>query len=189
MRHLPQLILIATTLASVWLLMQVVHECGHALAGWLTAGEVRRVLLHPLMISRTDLGVNPHPLFVCWAGPMFGSVVPVLVWLAAKSLRWSVTFWLCFFAGFCLIANGAYLAIGSFDRIGDAGDLLNHGSPIGLLWLFGLTTIPAGLRLWHGLGPHFGLGRNGRPVSWRSASLSAALLIAIIVVEVSFSPR
>ena len=103
--------------------------------------------------------------------------------------RWTVTFWLRFFAGFCLIANGAYLAVGSFDRIGDAGDLMTHGAPIWLLWLFGLTTIPAGLRLWHGLGPQFGLGQDGHPVSWRTATLNATHLIVIVTVEVWLSPR
>ena len=185
MRRLPQLVLIVTTLASAWLLMQVVHEWGHALAGWLTGGEVRRVILHPLAISRTDLGANPHPLLVCWAGPVFGVVVPLLIWLVARSLRWSVAFWLRFFAGFCLIANGAYLFVGSFDHIGDAGDLLTYGAPIWLLWLFGLTTIPTGLRLWHGLGPQFGLGPDGHRVSWRSASLSVTLVVTIVLVEIS----
>jgi hypothetical protein len=63
-----------------------------------------------------------------------------------------------FFAGFCLIANGAYIAAGSFQSIGDAGDLLHHGTPIWMLWLFGIVTIPAGLLMWNGLGKHFGLG-------------------------------
>ena len=34
-----------------------------------------------------------------------------------------------FFTGFCMIANGLYIAVGSFDRVGDAGDLLRHGAP------------------------------------------------------------
>ena len=67
-------------------------------------------------------------------------------------------FVLRFFAGFCLIANGAYLAIGSIDGIGDAGEMLRHGSAPGQLWLFGAITVPAGLWLWHRQGPCFGLG-------------------------------
>ena len=189
MRRLPQLLLLASTALLAWLGMQVIHECGHALFGWLTGGEVRRVILHPLAISRTDLDPNPHPLVVCWAGPVFGSVVPVLIWLIARAVKWVGEYWLRFFAGFCLIANGAYLAVGWFDRIGDAGDLLKHGSPIGLLWLFGAITIPAGLSLWHGLGSSFGLGPQAPLIRWRPTVAVIAALIVTIAVELSLSGR
>ena len=67
-------------------------------------------------------------------------------------------FVLRFFAGFCLVANGIYIGVGSFDRIGDCGDLLRHSAPIWHLWVFGALAAPAGLWLWHRQGPHFGLG-------------------------------
>ena len=187
--RLPQLILIATTAPLAWLMMQVVHECGHALFGWLTGGEVRQVVLHSLTISRTDLGANPHPLVVCWAGPVLGSIAPVLLWLVARATKWSGEFWLRFFAGYCLIANGSYLAIGSFDRIGDAGDLLKHGSPIWMLWLFGAVTITVGLRLWHGLGQSFGRGPQATPLRWPAALIVAGALIVTVTVEALLSGR
>lgn len=112
MHRLPQRILIAATGPLAWLWMQIIHECGHALFGWLTGGAVRRVVLHPLTISRTDLDLNPYPLTVCWAGLVFGSIAPIMVWLAARAAKWPGEYWLRFFAGFCLIANGAYLAVG-----------------------------------------------------------------------------
>ncbi len=189
MRRLPQLVLIVASAPLAWLGMQIVHECGHALFGWLTGGEVRRVVLHPLTISRTDLAANPHPLVVCWAGPVFGSIAPVLLWLVARTTNWSGKFWLRFFAGFCLIANGAYLAVGSFDGIGDAGDLLKYGSPIWLLWLFGAVTISAGLRLWHGLGQSFGLGPQSTAVRWPAALIVAGVLLATVTVEALLSGR
>ena len=189
MRRLPQFLLIATTAPLVWLLMQVVHECGHALFGWLTGGEVRRVVLHPLTISRTDLDTNPHPLIVCWAGPVFGSIAPILFWVIARATKWSGEYWLRFFAGFCLIANGAYLAVGSFDRIGDAGDLLKHGSPVWVLWLFGAVTISIGLRLWQGLGPRFGLGDHATPVHWLAGLIVAGALLVTITAEALLSGR
>ncbi len=34
--------------------------------------------------------------------------------------------------------------------------------PDGWLWSFGAITVPAGVWLWHGQGPHFGLGLVGR---------------------------
>ena len=189
MRRLPQLILIAATAPLAWLLMQVVHECGHALLGWLTGGEVSRVVLHPLTISRTDLDWNPHPLIVCWAGPVFGSIAPVVFWMIARVTKWSGEFWLRFFAGFCLITNGAYLAVGSIDRIGDAGDLLKHGSPNWMLWLFGAVTISIGLRLWHGLGQSFGLGPQPSSIRWPAALIVVGALLVTVTVETLLSGR
>src|SRR5262249_34871163 len=79
-KRLPQLTLIVSTLVASWLGMQAVHELGHVLGAWLTGGRVARVVLHPLTISRTDLGHNPSPLAVVWAGPVFGALAPVLLW-------------------------------------------------------------------------------------------------------------
>ena len=80
--------------------------------------------------------------------------------MIAKVGKFKWAYLLQFFAGFCLIANGAYIGIGSFGKIGDAGDkLLRHGSPIWSLWLFGAVCFPFGLvplewprpalRTWH----------------------------------------
>jgi hypothetical protein len=186
-RRFPQFVLIVTTLANAWLLMQVVHEFGHVLGGWLTGGQIRRVILHPLTISRTDLEINPAPLWVCWAGPVLGAVIPLLAWSLVQWRRLKVAFWLKFFAGFCLIANGAYLAVGVREVIGDAGDLLKHGSQPGLLYLFGAVTIPVGLWLWHGLGPQFGLGPRRESISWRSALISSGVLGMTLIAEVLLS--
>jgi hypothetical protein len=156
--QLLRLALIVSTLLASWLAMQAVHELGHVSGAWLTGGRVARVVLHPATISRTDLTENPHPLAVAWCGPLVGAVMPLLLWLLAAGRRLPGTFVLRFFAGFCLIANGAYLAAGAWAGIGDAGDLLRHGSPTWCLWLFGVVAVPAGLRLWHRQGRHFGLG-------------------------------
>ena len=145
-----------------WLLMQVVHELGHVIAAWATGGKVERVVLHPLMISRTDVSGSGLPLSVVWAGPVFGSLLPVAIWVLLAAFR-SPFAWLArFFAGFCLLANGLYIGIGSFDRIGDAGDLMQHGSPIWTLWLFGAIAAPLGLALWNGLGKKLGIRQRRR---------------------------
>src|SRR5262249_59774841 len=125
---------IISVLLGSWLGMQAVHEAGHVLGAALSGGRVVRVVLHPVTISRTDLSENPHPLAVARLGPLVGVVLPLLFWGAASAARWAGTFALRFFAGFCLIANGAYLAVGSFDRIGDAGELLRLDSPPWPLW-------------------------------------------------------
>jgi hypothetical protein len=141
-----------------WLGMMAVHECGHVIGACATGGRVERVVLHPLTISRTDLAENPHPLAVVWAGPVLGALLPLAAWLLAVAFRWSQAYLLRFFAGFCLIANGAYIACGSFERIGDCGVMLQHGASLWQLWLFGAVAVPAGFALWHRQGPQFGLG-------------------------------
>ena len=146
-----------------WLGMQTVHEAGHVAAAWLTRATVSRVELPLLGISRTDVRPNPRPLVVAWAGPIVGAIVPLAaMWCvrwgirsnsgataAARSRSQLLIGLAGFFAGFCLIANGAYIGIGSFERIGDAGDLLRHGSPQWLLVAFGVAAISAGLFIWH----------------------------------------
>lgn len=153
-------ILMVSTLVGSWLGMQAVHEFGHVVGAGLTGGRVARVVLHPLTISRTDLAVNPQPAVVAWAGPVLGVLVPLLLWGIAAALRMPGAFVLRFFAGFCLIANGAYLAAGAWTGIGDAAQLMQHGVPAWNLWLFGVPAVIAGLGLWHRQGRHFGLGRG-----------------------------
>ena len=160
--------------------MQAIHESGHMLGAWLTGGRVTRVVLHPLTISRTDLGHNPNPLAVVWAGPVFGVVTPPLLWAVAAALRLPGAFVLRFFAGFCLLANGLYIGVGSFDGVGDCGEMLRHGSAIWQLWLFGALTAPVGLWLWHGQGAHFGLGTADGEVSRRVAYGSLVVCLALL---------
>jgi hypothetical protein len=173
-----QLILIASTLVGSWLGMQAVHELGHVLGAWATGGRVERVVLHPFTISRTDLADNPRPLVVTWAGPIIGVLGPVLLWAAAAGLRVPGAFVLRFFAGFCLLANGLYIGVGSFDGVGDCGDLLRHGAARWHLWLFGAATAPVGLWLWHRQGPAFGLagGRVPAGVAYTTLVTCLALL-------------
>jgi hypothetical protein len=179
-KRLSQVILILSTLALSWLLMQVVHEFGHVAGAWLTGGKVAKVVLHPLTISRTDVAVNPRPLIVVWAGPLVGILLPLAAWGVAVGVRCSWTYLLRFFAGFCLIANGAYIGVGAFDRIGDAGELLRHGARPWHLWLFGAAAVPAGLGLWHRLGLHFGLGKAKGRVSRAAAFGSLAVLVVVL---------
>ena len=164
MHRVRQMVLIAATLAGSWFGMQAIHELGHVLGAWLTGGRVERVVLHPLTISRTDLTENPQPLIVAWGGPVVGAALPIFVWGLAAIARVPGKRLLQFFAGFCLIANGLYIALGSFYGIGDCSDLLRHGSRIWHLWLFGALTAPLGLFLWHKMGPHFRVGPSNKKI-------------------------
>ena len=181
MNRLLQLILIASTLVASWLGMQAVHESGHVLGALATGGNVERVVLYPLAISRTDVMPNPRPLVVVWAGPIFGVLLPLAVWGAASATQLRGAFVLRFFAGFCLIANGAYISLGSFSRIGDCGEMLRHGSAIWLLWLFGMLAIPFGFWLWHRQGIYFGIVSTGvvdRRVAY--VTLVASLVLVLL---------
>jgi hypothetical protein len=180
-----QTLLVGALLPLCWLGMMAVHELGHAAALWSTGGTVAKVVLHPLTISRTDPGLNPRPLPVVWAGPFVGVLLPLAALCVARAACLPGTHLLRFFAGFCLIANGCYLGVGVFDAVGDARELLRLGAPAWQLGAFGLVTVPLGLYLWHGQGEHF-RRENVKPVA---ALVVAALLAALVVAELLFSPR
>jgi hypothetical protein len=147
-----------------WLGMQVVHEVGHVAGAWFTGGRVTHVELKPWTISRTDVEPNPRPLVERWSGPIAGSMLPVLAWLTAARARRSWAYLLRFFAGFCLIANGAYLGVGAFWPVGDAADILRIEPARWPLVVFGLVAAIAGFALWHRLGAAFGIGPGAQPV-------------------------
>jgi hypothetical protein len=184
MGRLFQVILITSILGLSWLGMQVVHESGHVLAAWTGGEKVYRVVLHPLTISRTDTSHERHPLLVIWGGPVVGVLLPLGALGLSKLIRFRWFYLRQFFAGFCLVANGVYLGVGSFDGVGDAGDLLQHGVPWWTLIAFGLFCVPCGLFLWHGLGPHYGLGEARGRVDRRAALGALALLLILVLVEV-----
>jgi hypothetical protein len=189
MLRLQQGVLIVAMLLLSWLLMQAVHELGHAIGAWISGGHVEHVVLHPLTISRTDVQPNPHPLVVVWAGPIFGAFFPLAAWAVFWVARLQFTKPLRFFAGFCLIANGAYIGFGSFAHIGDCGEMLRHGSPIWLLWLFGAVTIPLGLWLWNGLGRQFRIYTENRALIHRDVAAIGIVLLTLVALECILSGR
>ncbi len=147
-----------------WLAMQAVHELGHVMGAWVTGGKVVHVELAPWSISRTDVLPNPDPLTVCWAGPITGCGLPLLLWLALRSTSNRIASISALFAGFCLIANGTYLGSAVSSPVGDAADLLNHGAPLWQLLLFSGVTVPPGVWMWHRLTlMQLGLSPRARP--------------------------
>lgn len=160
-------------------MMMAVHELGHVVAAWVTGGTVTEVVLHPLAISRTEVRPNPHPLVVAWAGPWTGVLLPTAGWGIWHLLALPGQYLLRWFVGFCLIANGAYLGLGSVWAIGDAGEILRHGTPQWILWVFGLLTVATGLRMWHGTGPNFGIKAPGN-LNLRATLATLALLLITV---------
>jgi len=189
MKRTGQIILIVTFLAFSWLAMQAVHESGHVLGAVVTGGAVSRVVLYPFEFSRTDLSRNPHPLLVVWAGPLAGIVLPLLAFVAARCLRWPGVYLFRFFAGFCLIANGVYIAFGPSEGGADTGVMLLHGTPRWTMMAFGILSALLGLSLWHRQGPHFGLGEAKGRVDGRAVITSAALFAAITLSELIVNSR
>lgn len=187
MRHvLHGIFLISLVLAS-WLGMQAIHEAGHVLGALAVGARVENVVLHPLTISRTDVAPHEQHLVIVWAGPLLGMALPLLLFAIAYFARLPGVEVLRFFAGFCLIANGAYIGLGSFARIGDCDELLRAGAALWQLWLVGIVAIPAGLWLWNGLGRQLGVGRDAalpcRPVIFATFAALVLLLVLGLYVD------
>ena len=175
-----QWLLICSTILVSWLGMMIVHEAGHATVALITGGHVRRVVLPVVGFSRTDVFPNPRPLAVVWGGPVLGEILPLIAFSLAALLRWPPAFLLRFFAGFCFVANGAYIGAASFHQEGDAYPMLLFGSRPWQLWIFGMISVVIGLWLWNGLGEYFGIGPKVREVK-KGYALGMAILLAVIV--------
>ena len=182
-------ILIASFLPLCWLGMMAVHELGHVIGASGTGGTVAKVVLHPFAISRTDVDPNPEPLLVAWLGALVGVLFPVIGWFILRSVTKKPWWLLRFFAGFCCVANGAYLGVGAFNGVGDAGDLMRYGAPAWMLVTFGVIAIPVGIWLWHGTGKRFGLGMESAQVSRATAFSSVGVLAAAVSAGMMFSDR
>lgn len=132
-----------------WLLMMLLHETGHVLHGVLSGATGPQVELPLLGFSRTSFDVNPHPAFTSAGGPLWGALLSMApltawVWLGPRSRRAALAF-----AGFCLIANGAYLGVGGLAPLGDAEDLIRQGVPRVALLAPGWLGVGVGSWLWH----------------------------------------
>jgi hypothetical protein len=187
LNRVNQVVLAVSTLVFSWLGMQVVHEFGHMVHAWTSGGRVRLVVLHPLEISRTDVSPNPHPQFVAWGGPVWGSVIPVAIYGAVRWRTWSRAWLARFFAGFCLIANGGYLLGGCLFPVGDAEVLLSNGAPRMSLATFGVVALASGFALWNGIGRHFGLSRQPIPFDKGATWGMSAALVLLLVIELVIS--
>lgn len=188
-RRFAQWLLLLSTASFSWLAMMAVHELGHVLHALLSGGRVTKVVLHPLTISRTDVSPNPAPHFVGWGGAIWGCLLPIALDGLVRALRMPLSHVVSFFAGFCLIANGAYLGSGFWFPVGDAAELLQRGTPRWFLGVFGLATITTGLWFWHGLGPRFGLGQSACEPDTRAAYVLSIVVLAIIALECALSDR
>lgn len=126
----------------------VVHEAGHLVSGLLSGATIVEVELRPWRLSHTLLTGSRWPLADVWAGPVVGSLLPLLVWsIPTPILRRS---W-AFFAGFCLIANGVYIGLGWIGPYGDTAEMLRHGATVWQMAVFGVVCGSGGLGIWYWL--------------------------------------
>jgi hypothetical protein len=186
-QHFKAGVLAVLSCAVSWLVMQIVHEFGHVMHALVSGATVTKVVLSPLSISRTDVSPNPYPLFVVWGGPLWGCLLPLMFCWLVHRIRWRHRHLVRFFAGFCLIANGAYLGMGVINPVGDAEVLLNLGTPRWLLGLFGLTAVGTGLWFWNGISKRFGIGKSADDVDSREIVTMGVLLMLIVVMELALS--
>jgi hypothetical protein len=188
MNRTHSLLFIIGVLSLSWFLMMALHEFGHVVGAIATGGVVERVVLHPLTISRTDVSPNPNPLVVVWLGPLLGCLVPLLFCWAVPPQFSTLKKLALFFAGFCLIANGAYIAIGAFDNVGDCATMLKHGSPLWTLLVFGGVAATAGFYIWHRLGSIKDLPKALTKIDHKTTWALLALLVILIGCEFILSP-
>jgi len=164
-----------------WYGMMAVHETGHVLAAVLTGAVVEAVVLPPFAISHTAVSENSCPAVVVWTGPLAGCLLPVAAWLAVPR-RWDgLRNAGCFFAGFCLISNGLYIAAGAVPGIGDCREMLRTGTPVWLMVAFGMLCAPVGLGLWHRLGSVSDFLRTPGTVTPQIALYTLLALLLVVV--------
>ena len=124
-----------------------------------------------------------------WLGPIIGCVLPLAAFAIVPSQLTVVRNVGRFFAGFCLIANGVYVAAGSFGGVGDCGEMLRTGTPLWVMLAFGAVTIPLGIYQWHGLGPLNQFINDTSIISRRMAYVTAGILFAVVGAGFVLSPR
>src|SRR5260221_12882390 len=98
-----------------------------------------------------------------------GSIVPAIIASMASFGRLRIAYLVWAFAGFCLIANGAYIGIGSIKPIGDAQEMLEDGMARWPMSAFGLLAVASGMWIWDRVSPRFGVGLVPAPVRTRDA--------------------
>jgi hypothetical protein len=184
-QRINQFLLLIGLAGFCWPMMMLIHESGHALAAIATGGHVQRIVWYPLVFSRTDVNPNPKPLIVVWAGPIVGAIAPAAISACISAVRLSISYLISFFAGFCLIANGAYIGVGTFERVGDAKDMLRLGSPAWIMLLFGAVATICGLWIWHGVSPRLGLG--SQPAYVRRDHAYGLLAVAVFICAIGFA--
>lgn len=186
MRQFLLLLFVTSILLICWFGMVALHELGHVLGAWVTGGTVLRVVIHPLAIAHTEVFPNPSPGVVAWMGPLVGVVAP-LVAACSFRRRGNLGRLFAFFAGFCLIANGTYISLGSFQGVGDSGQIMRAGTPQIFLLAFGVVSVPCGLWIWHQLGSLPDLTRETVETKPFIGLATFGILLLLVIMQIALS--
>jgi len=113
---------------------------GHIIGGTCCGGTLTQFDLFPWHLPYSIFDPNPRPLVTLWCGRVLGVAVPVVLALEIRR-EWS---W--FIAHFCVLANGAYIAVAWFseDRFLDTPKLLAHGAHPLTIFLYCAVTVSVG---------------------------------------------
>lgn len=140
---------------AAWYVMLATHELGHGLHALLSGVTVLNINFPLIGFPYTQVGTPTRSLFLLWGGFIWGCGIPMSAYFAVCAMKNRTVLWLRrevgFLAGFCLLANGAYLAAGAVYQIGDAAEMIRAGSPLGLLVTIGIVLAAFGLLFWHRL--------------------------------------
>ena len=151
--RIKQIIIAVVTIIGSWYAMMLLHELGHCLGAFASGGQIENLRIPLMGFSRTDVSTNGDPLVVIWGGPVIGVLLPLLTLPIIRLVGHTAKHVIGFFVGFCLIANGIYIGVGSFVNAGDCRDLLHHGAQLWQLLTFGIIASASGLYIWHKMGP------------------------------------
>lgn len=134
-KPLPVLLLL---LCWSWVVMTVTHELGHVIGGIASGAVPTNLEIRPWKLPHSTFSPDPNPLMTLWAGPILGSVVPLLV---ACCLRRPAAW---FIGWFCVVANAVYLLLGwlLFEPELDSTKMIRSGTPSYVLLLFVAMTLP-----------------------------------------------
>ena len=165
-------------LAWAWTVMTVTHELGHVVAGLIGGGRLVELELRPWKLPHSIVGGDTIPLVTLWAGPVLGTLLPLVV--AAIARREAV--W--FVAWFCVTANSVYLLLGYFSGEPelDSTRLLAAGAHPLQIGVFVIATLPIGyIRFRNGCVRL--LDGTTRPLTSRQLGLSFVTLVVTWVTQ------
>ncbi len=123
-----------------WVVMTFTHEMGHIIGGACCGGVLQSAELRPWRLPYSFFEPDPFPLVTLWAGLLIGVLAPLAVAMLVRRD------WIWFIANFCVLANGAYIAVAWFsgDRYLDTPRLLEHGASPFTLAAYCVLTIGVG---------------------------------------------
>lgn len=186
-RKIPLALLLALKVAWLWGLMLVLHEVGHCATALLTGGQITATDLRPGIPGHTLVNPDPQPDLVVWGGFLSGCGVPALIWAVCVGLRLPLRVEAQSLTGFCLLANGAYLAAGGSESLTDTGVLLQLGWSWPLLIVISLGLAVPGYALLRHAFRQWLAGLRHAQNLWRSLLVRGLLFVLWVSLQAALT--